>query len=110
MKNLLAQTPAIDFNKLNTAIPGLKTEFTQGASGVYPIFSIVLKYVYVIAGLILLFHLISGGFQMMTGASEEKKITEAKSKITNALVGFLILFLSYWVVQIVEYILGIQIF
>ncbi len=110
MKNLLTQNQAINFDKLNKAIPNLKPEFTQGASGVYPIFSVILKYVYVIAGLILLFSLISGGFQMMTSANDEKKVAEARARITNALTGFLILFVAYWIVQIIEYIFGISIF
>ena len=109
MNNLIVQN-AIDFSSLQNAIPSLKPEFTQGASGVYPILSAVLTYVYVIAGLLLLFSLIAGGFQMMLGASDEKGLVAAKTRITHALVGFLILFLSYWIVQIVEYILGIKIF
>ncbi len=107
MGNFISQ---IDFDKLKEAVPSLKPEFTQGASGVYPILSDVLKYIYVFAGLLLLFYLIYGGFHMMTAANDEKGLVEAKGKITNALVGFLILFLAYWIVQIMEYILGIQIF
>ena len=109
MKNLIAEN-AIDFSQLKDAIPSLKPEFTGGASQIYPILSDVLKYIYVFAGLLLLFYLIYGGFHMMTAANDEKGLVEAKGKITNALVGFLILFLAYWIVQIVEYILGIQIF
>ena len=106
-KNLIAQ---IDFNQLKTVIPGLKPEFTSGAEGVYPIISVFLKYLYVFGGLLLLFYLIYGGFHMMVAARDEKALVEAKGKITNALTGFLLLFLSYWIVQIAEYILGIQIF
>ncbi len=109
MKNLVAQN-AINFDDLQNAVPSLKPLFKGGASQVNPIISEVLKYIYVIAGLLLLFYLIYGGFHMMTAANDEKGLVEAKGKITNALVGFLILFLAYWIVQIMEYILGIQIF
>jgi len=47
---------------------------------------------------------------MMIAANDEKGLAEAKKKITYALVGFLLLFVSYWLVQILEYILGISIF
>lgn len=107
MGTLIAQ---IDFNQLNNAVPGLKSVFTQGASGVMPILSDILKYLYVFAGLLLLFYLIYGGFHMMIAAKDEKGLVEARGKITNALVGFLLLFLSFWIVQIMEYVLGIQIF
>ena len=103
-------TPAIDFSQLDNAIPSLKPAFKLGALGVYPIMSEVMKYLYVIAGLLLLFYLIYGGFHMMIAAKDEKGLIEAKGKITNALVGFLILFLSYWIVQIVQYVFEITIF
>lgn len=101
----------IDFGQLSGAIPSLKPIFQPGpSSNVGGIISTVLPYLYVIAGLLLLFYLIYGGFHMMTAANDEKGLVEAKGKITNALVGFLLLFVSYWIVQIMEYILGIQIF
>jgi len=106
----IAQSPAVDFDKLQEAIPSLNPLFKGGASQVYPIVSEVIKYVYVIAGLLLLFSLISSGFQVMTAAEDEKKLAQAKARMTNAITGFLLLFVSYWLVQIIEYILGIQIF
>lgn len=105
---------AIDFNQLSQDLQqatGLNNLFLPGpASNVYSILSLILRYVYVIAGLILLFYLISGGFSMMTNPTDEKALTAAKAKLTNALFGFLLLFLSYWIVQIIEVILGISIF
>lgn len=80
------------------------------ASMIGPIISFIIPFIYVIAGLILLFNLISAGFKMMTGAADEKGVAEAKARVTNSLTGFIILFLSYWIVQIVEFVLGIQIF
>lgn len=111
MRYLIAQiTPAIDFDRLKDVIPSLKSEFIQGASEVYPTFLTVLKYIYVIAGLLLLFYLIADGLHMMTTARDEKGLVEAEGKIAKALVGFLFLFLVYWIVQIMEHLLGIKIF
>ena len=110
---LIAQTPAINFTQISKDIgssTGLNDVFTKGASGVYPILSDVMKYIYVIAGLLLLFSLIAGGFQMMMGSRDEKGLMAARGRITNALIGFLLLFVSYWIVQIMEYVLGIKIF
>ncbi len=67
------------------------------------------NYVFILAGILLLFLLISGGFQMMVGASNPKTQENASKTVTNAILGFLILFISYWVVQIVETVLGIAI-
>jgi hypothetical protein len=99
----------IDFNQLGKAIPNLKPLFQPG-SNLGAIISAILPYLFVIAGLLLLFYLIAGGFQMMISANDEKGLASAKGKITNALVGFLLLFISYWLVQIIEVILGIKIF
>ena len=112
MKNFIAQ---IDFENIqNTAFPSLTEEFKIGndtaASKVGGIISVILPYLFVFAGLILLFYLIAGGFQMMLSAGDEKALGEAKKKITNALFGFILLFVSYWLVQIIEVIFGITIF
>lgn len=103
----------IDFEGLSGAIPSLKPIFQAGensAGNVGGIISTILPYLFVFAGLLLLFYLIYGGFHMMIAAGDEKGLAEAKGKITNALVGFLLLFISYWLVQVVEFILGIKIF
>lgn len=105
----------IDFNKIKdalvTAVPGIKSEFLPDSSpNVSGIISIILPYLFVIAGLLLLFYLIYGGFHMMIAANDEKGLAEAKGKITNALVGFMLLFVSYWLVQILGHIFGITIF
>ena len=73
------------------------------------IFSEILPYLYVIAGLILLVMLIMGGLGLMTAAGNPDKMKAGYGKITNALIGFLIIFVSYFVVQLVETILGIKI-
>lgn len=101
----------IDFEGLKGAIPSLKPIFQAGpASNVGGIISSILPYLFVFAGLLLLFYLIYGGFHMMIAAGDEKGLAQARGKITNALVGFLLLFISYWLVQVVEFILGIKIF
>lgn len=101
--------PAIDFDKLKDAIPSLNPIFKGGASNVGSIISTILPYLFVIAGLLLLFYLIYGGFQMMIAANDEKGLVEAKGKITNALTGFVLLFLSYWLVKLIGFVLGISI-
>ena len=69
------------------------------------IISDLLPYIYVITGLILLVMLISGGLGLMTAAGNPDKMKAGYGKISNALIGFLIIFISYFVVQLVETIL-----
>jgi hypothetical protein len=83
--------------------PGLK--FTNLGS----IFSELLKYVLVAAGLYLFAQLVLGGIDLMFAAGEPGKIKSAGDRITNAFIGFIIIFVSYFIVQIVQLVLGIKI-
>jgi len=68
----------------------------------------VLPYIFTAAGIALLVFLIFGGISMMLSRGEPKALEAAKAKITGALTGFIILFISYWIVQAVGLILGVS--
>lgn len=65
--------------------------------------------IFVIAGMGLLVMLMSGGFQVMTAVQDPNRAEEGKQRIVAALIGFFILFASYWIVQALEIIFGIKI-
>ncbi len=44
----------------------------------------------------------------MLAVGNEEGVREGKAKITNAIIGFVIIFVSYWIVQILEIILGVN--
>jgi uncharacterized membrane protein len=83
---------------------GLK--FAGGNLGA--IISDSLKYIFAIAGILLLIYLVLGGIQYLTSGGDPKKTQEAQSKITQALIGFVIIFASYWIVQIISTVLGLD--
>jgi ABC-type multidrug transport system fused ATPase/permease subunit len=68
----------------------------------------LLPYIYVIAGLLLLLMLISGGIALMTSAGNPDKSKAGYGKITGALIGFIIVFVSYFIAKIAETILGVK--
>jgi len=68
----------------------------------------LLPYIFLVAGILLLLFLLYGGLTLMTAGGDPKKVEGAKSKITGALIGFVIIFISFWVVQIIARVLGIQ--
>jgi len=72
------------------------------------IVSDLLIYIFPIAGILTFIFLLYGGFHLIIAQGNEEGIREAKAKITNAIIGFLIIFLAYWIVQILEIILGVQ--
>jgi len=73
------------------------------------IISMALQYIYVLAGLSLLVMLILGGIQLMSAAGDEEAMKAGYGKLKTAGIGFLIIFVSYFVVQLVEVVLGVKI-
>lgn len=63
---------------------------------------------FVFAGLILFVMLIFGGFDLLTSGGDPKKAESAKGKITNAVIGFVIVFIAYWLTQILSLIFGLE--
>src|SRR3989344_6181316 len=59
-------------------------------------------YLYILGGMILFAMLVWGGFEMLTGVTEAKAQEAGKQRITTALIGFLLLFVSYWIVQLIQ--------
>ncbi len=92
------------FNELNSAI-GLKSTTNSIGS----IVNLFLPATLTIAGLILFVMLVMGGFTMMTGAADKEAQEKGKKMITSALIGFFVVFLSYWIAQILQVIFQINI-
>lgn len=63
-----------------------------------------------IAGVILLLYLLWGGFDYLTSMGDPKKAESGRGKITNAIIGFIIIFAAYWLVQLVDYIFKLRVY
>lgn len=75
------------------------------------IVSIFLKNAFIIAGILLFFLLLFGGFGIIIGAGggDPKKTAQGQQAVTSALIGFLIIFASYWIIQIIQVLTGVNI-
>lgn len=107
MRNLLAVNIGDQwFIKPNKIISDASQFKTPGA-----LITIILRNVYVAAGVFLLFLLISGGISIILGAGggDPKKAGQGQKAVTAAIAGFLIIFASYWIIQIIETITGVKI-
>ena len=71
--------------------------------------SSVLPNVYIIAGVILFLHLVVGGFLLITAAGNTDQAQNGQKALTSAIIGFIVVFASYWIIQIIETITGIPI-
>ena len=65
---------------------------------------------FVLAGLILLFFFILGGIGLIgsAGDSDPQKTEQAKKTLTSAIIGFIIVFASYWIVKLIGSLIGIN--
>lgn len=96
----------IDYNSLWSAAQskiGLKTQFNSIGS----IISALIPLILTAAGIGFLIYLIMGGFQFMTSRGDPKAAQAAQGKITTALIGFIIIFIAYWIVQIIANVFGL---
>lgn len=69
-----------------------------------------LPYIFGAAGIALLVYLILGGLQMMTSRGDPKAMQGAQAKITNALIGFVIVIFAFVLVTLIGKIFGIGAF
>lgn len=69
--------------------------------------SLLLKNVFVLAGLIFFFVLIFSGLKYILSGGNKENIQKAGAGITNALMGIIIIFVSYWIVVIIEKLTGV---
>ena len=72
------------------------------------ILSRLLIYIFPFAGLIMLLYLLFGGYKYMLSRGDPKALAEAKGAITTALIGFVIVFVAFWIVQIIGVVLGLN--
>jgi hypothetical protein len=93
----------IDYDALNRDL-GLTTGSNLGS-----IINSFLPTLLTIAGLILFGMLVMGGFTMLAGAADKESQEKGKKMITSSLTGFFIIFLAYWIDQILQVIFKINI-
>ncbi len=70
--------------------------------------NLLVKVVFVGVGLILLVLIVISGLSMIAGGTSDNK-EKAKSTMTSALMGFLIIFAAYWIMQIIKIFTGADI-
>ncbi|HPD44929.1 MAG TPA: hypothetical protein PK131_02015 [Candidatus Woesebacteria bacterium] len=65
----------------------------------------------VVAGIILVGMAIYTGFLFMSsaGTGDAKRISRAQNSLTTSLIGFLLIFITYFIIQIIQNITGVPI-
>jgi len=69
----------------------------------------ILPNIYIAAGLIIFIMIAIGGFMIITNAGKPDKTADGNKIITSAIIGLVVLFASYWIIQIIQVITGVNI-
>ncbi len=89
----------------------LKLGNDQAVADVYTtpagLVNLIVRNVFVFAGIIILFLIFYAGFKMISGG--KKGLDEAKTITVNAVIGLIIMICAYWIVQVVGYLTGTQV-
>ncbi|KKP72875.1 MAG: hypothetical protein UR68_C0011G0010 [Candidatus Roizmanbacteria bacterium GW2011_GWA2_35_19] len=67
----------------------------------------MLGFIMPLAGVVLLFVLIAGGYDFMMSQGNPEKIKSAQAKITTGIIGFFILAASFLIVRVISAIFGL---
>ena len=68
----------------------------------------LIPYVMVFASLVLLFMLIGGGFTLLTAAGNADNMQKGQKLIVSSLIGFLVVFAAFWIMELLQIILGVN--
>lgn len=79
--------------------------------GLADLVSLILSNAVAFAGIVMLFLMLGGGIAIIVGAGQNNPEASAKGKqaVTSAIIGFIIIFTAYWIIQIIELISGLDI-
>ena len=92
-------------------LPFGETVVTEGggASAVSSFISNFLRISIVVAALILLFNLIFAGFEWLSSGGDSSKIEKARTRMTQSIIGFVILFAVIAIFTFIQDLLGINV-
>ena len=91
-----------DCLKLSDSTP-VKDVYTNPAFLV----NLIVSNIFIGAGIFLFFVILLAGIKFLT--QDKKGVEEAKTMVTTAIIGFVIMFSAYWIVQIVALVTGADI-
>jgi len=95
-------------NPITIGGTGARTPYTSEA-GLFGVLSVIIKNVFVIAGIILFIFIIVGGLGMIINAGNAEKQKQSSNVLGSAITGFVIMMVSYWIIKIVEILTGVTI-
>ncbi len=110
---LLAQGPNVDGKNANTINIGGKVDKGQfgvpapaGSGIIGTLVKNVISLFFVFGGLATLIFFVWGAFDWIVSGGDKEKVAGARKKMTNAIIGFVLLSLSYFIIGLVGEVVG----
>lgn len=78
------------------------------SQGLNDISTLFLQSAIVVAGVVFLFLIVGAGFKIISsaGSNDPKSAGQGRQALTYALIGFFIIFGAYWIIRIIELMVG----
>ena len=89
---------------------GSSSQNLSDLSGVGLYVSAIITGAISIAGIIFIFLLVGSGIAVISGAgkNDPQSVQKGKQAATSALIGFVVVFMAYWIVKLIELITGLK--
>lgn len=100
---------AVSTLDLGTALKFQGGDASSTYQGVGSLINNILPNIYIAGGLVIFIMIVMGGFTIIANAGNPDKIKEGGKTITSAIMGLLVLFGSYWIIQIIQVVTGVNI-
>lgn len=98
---LLVAQPALAQSADTLKDLGLSIDFTRQNDNFFNIIAGIITFILLIGGLLAFFYAILGGFTYLTAGGDTAKADNGRKIIVNAIIGIIVIFLSYSLVRFV---------
>jgi uncharacterized membrane protein len=97
----LAQLSSTKLDDISANVIGLSPDFVGKGLSAF-VSNTITGYIFTIAGLISFVYFALGGFEILTSQGDPGKLDKGRKKLQYAVIGFLVVFGAYWIVQVVS--------
>lgn len=105
--HLLAQQVGIGGMKINGPLDGSNI-IGKKIETLGDLINLLLPFIMTLAGIVLFLVLVWGGIDVMTAQGSADKMKSGRAKVTAAVIGIVLLILSYFVTKLIAYIFGMD--
>lgn len=89
--------------------PAFISNIGEGGAGINKFLSNILAVIYIFGSIIFLFMIVAGAVQWITSGGDKEAVQKARSRITNAIIGLVLLALARFIAALVGSITGFNI-